>query len=397
MDHKQVTFTLVCTLPKIERVVEPMKELLGERNMYYVEEDGEHLFTLPDYTRVRIAYAPATESKEKLDNEFLNMFRYYSNVKTEHKNVQLGLLQHIKLANNIITIKFDFTEDEDRNNFLYTRMLKIAKGINAFIASGNLDVYSTEGKLILSGDGRSELTNYVTNINIDNMYYRETIETDKDREIYNESIKILIDKNIKIQDSPKLALRHDDLSFRTKEEVCKRMLSLFVVSVYAQSLLKGDLEEAKRVIQGLNVKFGLKDFLSNQESVFVNFNDVSEVAKVFFIWRFEACNALLWSLGLSNNINDVKNPVNIHELIMSILKFKDFDDLLANTTLRSNEELFRQQDLNYRYRWASLQSKINSENNTDLNENLISQRQHAFNWLTTKLFGEEWDEVTAPA
>lgn len=397
MNHKQVTFTLVCTLPKIERVVEPMKELLGERNLYYVEEDGEHLFTLPDYTRVRIAYAPATESKEKLDSEFINMFRYYSGIKTEHTSVQLGLLQHIKLANNIITIKFDFTEDENRNNFLYTGMLQIAKRISAFIASGNLDVYSSEGKLILAGDGRSELTHYTPLVNIDNMYYRETVETDKDREIYKESNKILAEKNIKIQDNPKLALRHDDLSFRSKEEVCKRMLSLFLVSVYAEALLRGDKQEALNIIKGLNVKFGVKDFLSNQESIFVNFNDVSETAKIFFIWRFEACNALLWALGLSNNINDIKTPVNVHELILSVLKFKNFDDLLANTTLRSNEELFKQQDLNYRYRWASLQSKLNKEENNELNDNLISQRQHAFNWVITKLFGDNWDEVTAPA
>ena len=175
-------------------------------------------------------------------------------------------------------------------------------------------------------------------------------------------------------------------AIRDHEAVVRRALALLGVAQYGAT---GDFEGAT----GLLDRFGLTpDDLTPAERAFIASDAPSEMERLQFSWRFEAAWALLWALGLHDELGKPVAPMDLDRL--SVVVGEDVRSLVAKTELRPAAELLDAADAIYRYRWALQDARIGDRAPpAGLDPSVAVERHVALNWLIGYL-GQDWDAVT---
>lgn len=395
MEQKSLVVTVICTLPKIDFFANALNEALGSNCMYFVEEEGNFLYTLPDYTRAIVGTHPSALDKEKLNNEFFSMFNYYASIKADVENVKLGVLQHVKVSNSLILISVPMTDDQQRNNMFFTALLKATKDIGGMIAMKNLDLLNDEGKLLFSHEGKSDVTEHRIAIRTDFLFYRETEETQEDRDIYESNVQFLKEKNIPVNESTEFNLRLQDIKVRSEVEVMQRIYALASIAVYTESLVNKP-EQAEDVLKGLDAKYGVKSFMTRNELLYLDSKEKNQQMHMFFIWKYEACSTLLDACNLYT-LPELNGTSNAAEIIKLLLSFSSIEEASKKISFKSNEDLLKSQNLMQRYKWAIQKLAAERTKLENVENTMVLERHHALNWLLTSLYGENWDTLETPA
>lgn len=397
MSDKSICLSVVTSARNTTKVLQLIKDMLGDRCLHIVEENNIYSHTLPDYTKYEIRVLNEFTDEKLFTEQIIGMMNYYSTLESEGNNIRHGLLQHINVANNIYTFFFNLTDDSERNNFLYSKTLKVAEVVGGCVIMFNKDVLTSSGTMLLSSKGETKATKHSIKIDSDYMYERNEL-SDYDITVYNESKEFLNSKGILFRDDLPFSLRRSEVSLKSVEDICKRSICLFVTSLFSTILLSNrGYSEAIELVNNLRSKFDFDLFLSENESAYLKLDNITNDLRVKFACGIESCNVLLWSIGLIEDLQDINSLVRLDDVVNLFESFNSLDDMVNKANLKSVDILFKERDLSMRYHWA-FHEAASRDVRHDLINPIISQHRHkTLNWVLTNMYGTKWDKIDTPA
>ena len=159
-----------------------------------------------------------------------------------------------------------------------------------------------------------------------------------------------------------------EVILRTPDEVAKRALALMLTGIQAESFRENDPLDPEEFKERCPIGYAA---LSNIEYDFIHNIQPQEQDIMNMGWRYEALLPLQWALNWQSTF-----PISL--------------------TLRPLSELLDALDLNYRLHWLTRDYRINNKPlPVQMVEDIIQERQHAFNWLTN-FENADWDDVDTP-
>lgn len=208
----------------------------------------------------------------------------------------------------------------------------------------------------------------------------------------NRNRKFLGQSGIEVADILPPIPSENEILVRSAEEVGWRMLALFIVAVRAESLATKQPIDVKHLRAKSPMAF---EALSPLEQSFLDEPSPDEQTIVSFAWRYEALYALQWAVGLHSELSSCRNICDVPIVAETMVDRPD-RELITETRLIPTDELLDVVDLNHQMLWAARQARSNgNETPGEIDGGVLSERQHAFNWLIQlNLCG--WDDVDTP-
>ncbi len=115
--------------------------------------------------------------------------------------------------------------------------------------------------------------------------------------------------------------------------------------------------------------------------------------KIDSTWRVEALWALLWSLGLVDDMPYPTDTCEMETLHAVMAESKYVEQFLGSLSLRSKSEILDEVDKIYRIHWAVVDARLNGKNPPDnLNPSVVYERHYVLSWLVW--YADEWDDIT---
>lgn len=209
----------------------------------------------------------------------------------------------------------------------------------------------------------------------------------------NRSIAILVSQGVPYIEHLPLRYETEEVTPRDKKEVIERAVCSFASIMCALSISKGEYSQEDRVYAEdfLSEKYNVLELLTPMEQQVIA-GTISEAGAINAVWKYEAVWALLWALGI---IEELSLPSEICDcdLVMGTMRrFKGLDDFMANTTLRPLEEILQALDLHYRYHWAAVNARVNGSDPAGIDEEVVMERRAGLEWLCCK--GQENDNLS---
>lgn len=386
MSEKYMKMTLLTRGRNTTKFLEEVKTILAEQCIHVVdEEDGVKSYTLSDYTKYQVKILNSSVDEKMFSNEKIAIMKYYATLKSTSLVAQKKLMEYLVSINNIISILFVATDDDERNNTLVNKTFHMAKKFGAVISMLNKDILNNSGELLMSHAGVSNVETFDTQIDENLMYYRKEI-SEYDKKVFEKSNQILKDQNIEIKEGL-IALRISEVEVKEVKVICERALALYATAEYSKYLLSNrGYTSALDYLNELRNKFGIDQFLSFHETNYLKLKEISNAHRIKFVWGIECCSILLWALGFINELNDFTSICDTKTVTVD--SFESLDDMINKSKLRSIEELFEYRDLAMRYYAASYGCKDSKIDNA-----VSYHRYKTLNWLLTTLYGEEWDNI----
>ena len=210
----------------------------------------------------------------------------------------------------------------------------------------------------------------------------------------NRSIAILVSQGVPYIEHLPLRYETEEVTPRDKKEVIERVACSFSSIMCALSITKNKYTEEDRVYMTqdfLSAQYHAHELLTPREPQ-VTAGTISAAGAINAVWKYEAVWALLWALGI---IEELSLPSEICDcdLVMGTMRrFKGLDDFMANTTLRPLEEILQALDLHYRYHWAAVNARVNGSDPAGIDEEVVMERRAGLEWLCCK--GQENDNLS---
>ena len=177
-----------------------------------------------------------------------------------------------------------------------------------------------------------------------------------------------------------------DLRLLSTEEVAMRAAATMIVALKGHGMPQDKVDAVVR-------DYELSNWFSPHEAAFVADPNPSESESQVQTWRYEAANALLWSLGYVDRLDtprELCDPAAIAPFILEQSRAQ----FLAGAKLRSKTEILDQADLTYRYRWALVDARMKGHlAPAGLSDDVAMERHQVFNWLMEHA-DTPWDEIS---
>ena len=180
---------------------------------------------------------------------------------------------------------------------------------------------------------------------------------------------------------------------RSADDVAWRALALFIVAVRAESIANGnaipvDVLREKSPLSFQALTAWEKAFLENDKPTEA---DVSAAG-----WRYEALATLQWALGMQSTLPFPDKICDVPEVARLMIATSG-RQMIENASLRPTAEILDAMDLNFRLLWAARDSAMrNADLPAGIEGGVVTERQHAFNWLTY-FENADWDDVDIPS
>lgn len=184
-----------------------------------------------------------------------------------------------------------------------------------------------------------------------------------------------------------------EVLLRSADDVAWRILALFIVAVRAESIANGD----PIAIDALKEKSPLAfQALTPWEQAFLENDAPSEEDVSAAGWRYECLAVLQWALGLQPSLPFPDAICDVPNTAQLMMAHPD-RELIQSAELRPIPELLDALDLNYRLLWVARDAAIRTADApAGIEGGVITERQHALNWLTCFEYAE-WDDVDIPS
>lgn len=210
----------------------------------------------------------------------------------------------------------------------------------------------------------------------------------------NRSIAILVSQGVPYIEHLPLRYETEEVTPRDKKEVIERVACSFSSIMCALSITKNKYTEEDRVYMTqdfLSAKYHALELLTPMEQQVIA-GTISEAGAINAVWKYEAVWALLWALGIVEELS-LPSEICDCDLVMGTMRrFKGLDDFMANTTLRPLEEILQALDLHYRYHWAAVNARVNGSDPAGIDEEVVMERRAGLEWLCCK--GQENDNLS---
>jgi hypothetical protein len=176
----------------------------------------------------------------------------------------------------------------------------------------------------------------------------------------------------------------EEARLRTAKEIAERAAVLYAVARAA--------EDEDFAFDRFLERNGLSQAVSPAEREFLDAKPRDPKRASALTWRYEACHALLWTLGQAPEYRFPDRQCQARA-IWELMEDGGAQKLIAEAKLRPTMEILDQVDLVYRLAWASRSTKIKDEIVAGLNGDVTMERHVAFCWLV-RHFNRDWDDVS---
>jgi Domain of unknown function (DUF4272) len=146
-------------------------------------------------------------------------------------------------------------------------------------------------------------------------------------------------------------------------------------------------------IQDLLKSWGLMDFVTNSEKIFLSKENHSQIELDKTSWKRESLFALLWTLGEVENLSEPNTESDIPSEVFLKLESNPLS-WINEATLRSEYEISKAAEDIYQIHWLVRDAILNNRpipNN--YNPNIVYYRHHAMNWVE-KYNDDNWDDIS---
>ena len=176
---------------------------------------------------------------------------------------------------------------------------------------------------------------------------------------------------------------------RPVAEIARRVTILCTNNLVAFNSITGD--QAKGFLE----RFDLWDDVTPKERDFLA--DPTDEKKNNETWKCECIWILMWALGQVDNLEFPDTMCDLADIPQDrypIVPNKDPNDFIKTMiTSRTKKEILDANDLYYRYEWACVDARINSQEMLVVNPGIVYERHFALNWLI-HYRDQNWDEVS---
>ena len=153
----------------------------------------------------------------------------------------------------------------------------------------------------------------------------------------NRSITILVSQGVPYIEHLPLRYETNEVIPRDKKEVIERLACSFTSIMCALSIGKGEYTEEDREYMTqdfLSAKYHALELLTPMEQQVIA-GTISEAGAINAVWKYEAVWALLWALGIVEELS-LPSEICDCDLVMGTMsRFKGLDDIMSNTTIRT--------------------------------------------------------------
>lgn len=383
----------ISSLPKL---VENMFEKSAD-NIVFQQLDNdmgiaEITIHLKDQTIIRMV---TDNTSEKIKSQIDGMQNFYKSTNMENANLLHSIMLQISYLKSVVGVVFEETDNDNRTEYIISKIFDIAKHLEGLVYTPSQSLYTAGQKELISINGTSSYTRYLPKI-----YTRTRISksnklaVNPDKARKNKSISILKSRGIPYLDLLPNEYLEVETGKRNTTEIAQRLIALFAVSMYAESVcINRNILESRKYLDILDKKFSVIDYLTPLEFSFVSSPEPSYKKCIQLSWKYECCSVFLWALGyiklpFPNTVADVTK---ITELMYW---FSDVDDIITNSRPIAFKRILDMADVTYRMDWACTEARINKHDvAANLDPGVIRERHYAFNWLIAPSNGLNWDDT----
>lgn len=183
------------------------------------------------------------------------------------------------------------------------------------------------------------------------------------------------------------------LELRDIDTVCKRAIACLISTQIACDIAEEqDYNESKDIFTNLLQQYDVQDFLLEKEKTLFN-GTYTEQDAVDVMWTYETYWALVWALGLVEDIEIPDSICDCQKAISLVSDCQNYVEFKKQCKLRNIEEILDMLDLYYQYHWAVTEKRINSDTPIgDLNSDVVIERRRGLEWLVSDI--DDWNEIS---
>lgn len=206
---------------------------------------------------------------------------------------------------------------------------------------------------------------------------------------------ILIQKNISLNPNLACLYKDEQVKIKSLDEICRRAIASLIVIQVACDINAGKYEESKEFFIPLLKRYDVSECLNSKEKRIMD-GTYSKQDVVDIDWAYEAYWALVWFLGLTDEMADASKLCDCSKAMDFVISSKAFEDFKSKCNPRSVKELLDMEDLYYRYNWAINEKRVNPNANIgNINPSNVIERRRALEWLLSNK--EDWYEISLNA
>ena len=358
--------------------------------------NGAIVLFLQDDSQIVFNLSHQSEKPEFIASHIGGMANFFAQAETENEELKQNVIRQIQCFNCVIGITFGIDDNEERTNFIYGSFFEIAEQLRGFLLYPDMEIYTGQGKLLFSVDGRSELETFAPIANADLLEAGRPEPAEADKARAQRSIDQLTKRDIPFIEHLRSEILESEAKIKSRKEMVERATALFAVSVYSEVMLSedGDRDKALFYAEKVDELYGAKAWLTPNEKAFMENPSPEQQQCIQFVWRYEAIGALLWAAGVLDDLSYPSEIIDVPVLAAIFWQHKSVSDLLKKGFARKPEEILDKADLNMRYDWACVDARIHDkEAPASLDSGIVVERHYAFNWITGANDGAAWDDI----
>lgn len=239
--------------------------------------------------------------------------------------------------------------------------------------------------------------NQIMLVNLDQDRFEQTVEDMKqyhpcisDNEIPETALqknrrennnRFIRDKGIAVSETLPCLYQDDEVSLKDTTELVQRAIACLLTVQIACDIAQGDYEESVKFFRPMYEQLKVADCLNGKEKRILD-GSYSTQDAIDMDWAYEAYWALCWCLGLVDDIRDAGQLCDCEKAVSFIMNIHSQEELMAQCTCKTKEEILDMLDLYYRYQWAVNDNKVNPSSSIGtLNPSIVIERRRALEWV----------------
>lgn len=176
------------------------------------------------------------------------------------------------------------------------------------------------------------------------------------------------------------------------DTICKKAIATLIVTQLAIDASNGNYESSKDHFSQAIIQYDVGNYFNEKEKKVLN-REYTEQDLIDVVWEYEVYWALVWGLGLVNDISMPDDICNCDIAIKLVFGCKTYNEFRNKVKLRNIEEVLDMLDLHYRYHWATTENRINPDTPIGtLNPEVVVERRRGLEWLVSN--EEDWYNIS---
>lgn len=393
---EKANLTLYTVIGKPERIAATVEKLFHPVAQSFTQEEDKAILTLQDGSRMIFHLSHTGNKPEFIEMHTEGMANFFAQAETTNLKLKENVLRQIHCFNCVTGIVFETDDNNDRTNFLINTLFDLAQEIKGFLLYPNMRIYNGEGKLVFSSKGETELSEFVPIANADLLASGRPEESEADTQRRERSTAILQEQGIPCLDKLPGEVTQSEARLKSREEMIQRATALFAIAVYSEVMLSENpnREEALTYFNKMDEIYGIHEYVTPAEAAYISDPDSDEQQRIQFVWRYENCAVLLWAAGVVEELPYPSDICDVPVIAALFWQHKSLEDLLAEGSPRTENEILDAADLTLRYDWACVDARIHQrEAPAKLDAGIVMERHYTFNWIIGANQEAEWDNI----